>query len=296
MLIIHFPGYSATGNPTETASDTPKSYVQMFEEYQQRALPVKLTEHLEKRLQSDSEIQSEAIRQTKENMESIINSIFPDAMKEISQEWHQLHGPQASSLAAPDGHHTPLSRSMSYQPHHDIGRFYTAPSPVPESSSVSLSDLNPRGQQFLSTKAATDSGYYSANTLMYGQIPEHSAYGPSPGQSVDASQPHHFAPPGSSAFSGTPSASIGTNQFSPEFMQLDFDLRRSLTMEPATQLREPHSSISAVEQPGLGSVGNASQWTLDRSQGGFDSPFQAVADGTQDTEPFSDLLNFDADS
>jgi hypothetical protein len=268
----------------------------MFEEYQKRALPGLLKERLQRRLQSDPETETEEIRRTKEHIERIIASIIPEVMNELSQQWHQPPERQASGLPMLNSHRASYLSFSQAQQHQDMTHFYAAPPSVPESSTLSLSDLNPLGQQLPSSKPATDSGYFSANTLMYGQVPEHSVYCPSPGQSFGASQPHHFAPPGRSAFSDKPSASSDTNQLDSEFMQLDFDLPRSLTMEPATILRETHSSLSAVEQPDLGSVGNQNHWSLGRSQAGFDPSFQAVADGTQDTEPFSDLLNFDPDS
>jgi hypothetical protein len=210
-----------------------------------------------------------------------------DVMNEISRRWHQRRTQQDSDLPAPVGPQEPISTSTSSQPHRDIGHFFTAPPPVQESSTVSLSEIHTIGQQLPASKSESDSGYVTANHSMYGQIPELSAYGSLSGRSLRASQGYQFAPPGSSAFSPTSLISSGADQLGSDFEQFDFDTPRNLTMEHSTQLRVPHSSLGVIEQPGLGSMETDSQW---RPQGGFGSSFQAVTGGTQETVDLSDLF------
>src|SRR5437879_4100459 len=116
MLTVHFIDYVRENAP-KSAPDSPNSdaQVQLYEEFQQQELQGLVTEQLAKRLQSDSQVQSEDIRQAKETMEKIISSVIPDAMKELSRRWHRLRAPHASSLT--DEQHTKVSKAKSAQPH-----------------------------------------------------------------------------------------------------------------------------------------------------------------------------------
>jgi hypothetical protein len=134
----------------------------------------KIKEHLRRPLQSESE----EIRQAKEAIEQIIDSMLPDVMDEIFKEWHQLPkhqdsgAPTFSSHQAFDSTSTPQAQSR-----HDMSSSFVSLPSVSQSSSGSFSDLDPF-RQLASSTSTTDSGYVSIDTVVHGQVHDHNQYCP----------------------------------------------------------------------------------------------------------------------
>jgi hypothetical protein len=266
----------------------------MFEEYQKRVLPALLKERVQRRLQSDSESESQEIRQTKENIERIITSIFSEVMEDLFQQWHQPQEQQASGFPALNDAQTPVSTSVSQfqPPRHGMAAFYVAPPSVPTSNSLSLSDFNPLRQGVQSSKPTSDSGYYSARTSSYGHLSKSSTDGPSSSQPAKASQHHPFALPSSSRFSDRQATSSYVDPNAPGFKQLDSNTERTVPMDLAFEAGNSQSSLGTIEQSELCPIGNAGRWTLDESQSVFAPSFLEPADG-ENKHLYLSLEHFD---
>lgn len=185
--------YSVIENTPEVTAETSTSGgpVQRFEQYWKRTIPKLLKESLKKHLQSDSE--SAEVRETKESIERMISSIFPEVMEDMFQRWHQLQQQQTSASSTSDNNQFAFSMPTagssssslqwsgsfpSNQPLNSIAQFYVPP-PPPTSSSNSISISVSPWQHVPSSSAASDSGYMSTGTSSYSQTLLNGGYGSS---------------------------------------------------------------------------------------------------------------------
>jgi hypothetical protein len=265
----------------------------MFEEYQKRVLPALLKERIQKCLQSDSDSESQDIRQTKETIERIINRIFSEVMEDLFKQWHQPQEQQTSGVPALNDTQAPVSTSIpQFQPpRQGMAAFYVAPPSVQTSTSLSLSDLNTLSQGVQLPKPTSDSGYYSTGPSSYGQYQIFSAVGRSSIQSASSSQHHRFATPSSSRLSDRQATSTYVGRNVPH--QLNSNHEKNFPMDLELESGKSQPNPGAMEQPEFYHIGSTSPWILEESATNFASSFPEPANGESKNlyfpmEPFDD--------
>jgi len=268
--LTNFIDYSVREDSPEPSVGSPGSDAQLqrFDKHMKCEFPSFFKESLQKRLwQSETEMESEEIRKTKENIVRFTTNVFPEIVEEFFQQWQQSQEGRSSTsqLQQAPGHgmsgEAQPSALVPKAPRQGVEAFYV-PLPAPPSGSLSLSAI---GQVSQTSKSSSESGYYSAGNSSYGPFQGSSTYGP--------------------------------QQQAPEFTYPDTESKRCAYSDSSSMIGVSPSFDSTVKQSDFG-LGNESQWTLGSSltvPGLEDDMLQAQGDVSSLPDSFFVLQDFDFD-